>query len=67
MQAKGSQLRAEWRVLLYYQRFESAVAIVVELLLRLAAVTIAVALSCWLIRERGERQQRDAGLVGIER
>ena len=157
MQAKWSQLRAEWRVLSYYQRFEGAVALVltlviavvvlvalyrlvvsvfgalivgadpldykvfqaifgeiltllialefnhtlqyvvtrqqsiiqtkvvlligmlalarkfiildlgdvsVELLLGLAAVMLALALSYWLIREREDRQQRDAGLVG---
>ena len=38
--------------------------VTVELLLGLAAATLALALSYWLIREREDRQQRDAGLVG---
>ena len=41
--------------------------VTIDLLLGLAAVTLALAISYWLVREREERQQRDAGLVGTER
>ena len=40
--------------------------VTIELLPAPAAITVALALSYWLIREREENQQRDAGLVGTE-